>query len=806
MKRRSSVLAALAFVSMATIAAAPARAAEPGPKRFATQIGNLEGAAARLVRDYANPLAIVQRFPNARRLLDARVFYELGQYENAAMLLLDVLERPDFKGDLEYDATELLLGECLLKIDNPRAARGHLLRVAQGSRDPALAEEARLYLLEVALAEGSIDTLRTAISELGAAAMSDRTRYHLGKAYVRLDEPDKAIGWLSQIPPQSELYHRGRFYLGASFAAKGQHDLALEVFRNLTQVPGDEATQQEIRDQAWLAVARLLVQRGSIELALTSYQNIGRHSPHYEDALYEMSWAYINQEKYDKALQTVEVLLLTVQDEQVDIDAHVLRGQLNVMLNDYEEAMASYQLIVDRFAPIRNELARFVKSPDDVQKYFKWLLDRRNALAALQSPLSEKTVKWLESTADFSRVSAVFDRIAGERADIRLAQATGEDLEKMLAAKNRVEMFPDLRDGWSQALVIQHQVIRVATSMLDRQAEVVQGRLDSTDAREHKDLVAHRRRLEDQGATMPQTVEAYQARQDQTARRYRELERKNFFVEQGLEDVQRQLQAVEKYLNTQQFSDDPATEKMGAARETGLRQDIEAEKVELEKVHAELMALKREIHVALKSVGTGDAASEGEKGLAAALLDAIAREGLFYDRVGARLGGTIASDFNAYGDLRGRVTQTIGTLDGVIAAIDREVGIKTAEIAAQVDNELESLTAYSAEVKTLDGDGRRIASALGDEFFRRAALRMDQVVLEADVGLLDVMWARKQDRTAELGRINEDRNRRLKQLQADLRSIKSGAADEAGEQKPLDDEAPLQTIPTDTMTPTEKLE
>lgn len=770
-----------------------AHAAEAGPKRFATQLANLEASADRLVREYANPEAIFRKFPNQRRLLDARVFYELGQYENAAMLLLDVIERPDFQNDLDFDATELLLGECLLRIGNPRAAQQHFLRVAQSARDPMIAEEARLYLLEAALTSSSNDQLKSAIAELGGNVSSDRTRYGLGKAYLRLDDPDKTILWLQVIPPQSELYTKARFYLGAAYAAKGQYDLSLEVYRALTATPGDSPEAKELRDQAWLAVARLLVQRGAIELALTTYQNIGRNSPHYEEALYEMSWAYINQEKYDKALQTVEVLLLNVKDEQVDIDAHVLRGQLNVMINEYEEALASYQTIVDRFAPIRNELARFTKNPEDVQRYFKWLLDRKGKLAALQSPLSANTVKWLESTADFSRVAAVFDRIASEREDIKLARATGEELEQILSAKNRVEMFPDLRNGWSKALVLENQLVRLATTMHDRQAELVQGRLAAGDETEHRELVAYRRRLEDQAAKLPQSFEAYQKRQAAVSFKYRELERKHFFVEQAIADVERQLLAVEKYLNQKQFSDDPDNGKMTPEREASLRKDIESEKLELTTLYGELTGLKREIQFALKAVGTGDEASQGEQSLKAELMGAIAKEGQFYDRVGGRISDKVGKDFGIYSDLRARMALSISNLDGVIAMIDREVGEKTGEIVATVRGEIESLDGYQVEVQGLDSEGRQIASRLGEDFFARAAVRMDRVVLEADVGLLDVMWARKQDKTAELGRLSDDRNRRLKQLQADLESIKAGAADESGEQKtppPADDEGP----------------
>ncbi len=769
---------------------------ERGPKKFATQIGNIETQVDSLVRQYANPTAMIRKFPNQKRLIDARVFYELKQYENAAMLLFDLLERPDFRNDLEYEATQLLLGDCLLQMDNPQAARELFLKVAAG-RDPQLAEEARLFLLELALGNpaSTPEILRRAVNDLGGSAESDRTRYGLGKAELRLGDADKALEWLQTIGTGSPLYNRSRFYLGAAYVAKGQVDLALEVFRALTTIEVKDKLTAELRDQAWLAVGRLLVQRGNFALALTSYQNIDRNSVHYEEAVYEMSWAYINQDKFDKALQTVEVLLLTVKNDQHEIDAHVLRGQLNVMLQQYDEALASYQTIVDRFAPVRNELANFTKNPEDVQRYFKWLLERQKGLGALKSPLSEKTVSWLESNADFSRVTTVFDRIASERADIEKAREAGDELSKMLEAKNRVEMFPELRQGWTQALLLENQLVLVATRMLDKQYDQVRDRLDGKDKAQLAEIVQWRRRLEDQAGRLPTTFEQYEARQDEVTRRYRELERRNFFVEESIDEVQRQLIGVERFLNDKQYAD--SGKKLSPQQEDSLRADIAAEKAELQAMYEELLALKKEIAVETMSVGTGDAATQGEDSLKASLLDAIEREGAFYDRAGERVGGSFDRDFKQYGGLRTRLLGTITRLDSVIGAIDKEVGAKTAELITIVKSEVENLEGYKGEVTALDTEGRDIARRMGEDFFKLALARMDQVVLEADVGVLDVMWARKTEKTVELQNLAEERGRRLKQLQADLDSIKSGAADEAAERNepPPEPEAPPAPAP-----------
>lgn len=787
---RALVSGVMVAFALASAPVAPAHAASPGVKGFASQLANLEDAISRLSREFANPLAIVRKFPFQKRLIDARVFYELGNYESAAIVLLDVIDNPAFAGNLELEAAQFLLAQCLLHINNPKAATDMLRKVSRG-RDAGLAEQARFHLIDMALTNDDDVALRELVTEMGGSATSDQTRYGLGKAYLRLNEPDKAILWLGVIGPQSSLYHEARYYLAVAYTAKKQYAQALDLFRALTTLPdegleGAEAEAvAELRDLAWLGVGRLQAELGDVQKALTSYQHIGRTSPHYEVALYEMAWAYIKQEQYDKALLTVDILLLTVSDEQINVDAHVLRGRLNITMNDYDEAMDSYTAIINRFAPIRNELVRFTRDPEDIQRYFKWLLERRatgEGQARLSAPLSDRTSKWIESTRDIGRVAAVFDRISGESRDITEAKAVGEELERILSAKNRVELFPNLRDGWTRALVLENRLVLLSSSILDAQAEAVRGRLGPADAAELNELLAWRRSLDEKAKRLPTTFEAYDRRQATVTSAYRDLERKNFMVEQSLAQVKRQLLALERYVNDKQYADEG--EKLSPEREREIRAEIEKEKASLQELFDELLALKRDIQLEARRVGTGDTSTQGEQSLKQALIAAHVREGQFYDRVGLRVGGGLERDARQLAELRRRIVDGIARLDAVIAEIDHEVGVKTAELRGQVRYEMGALRGYSSEVSSYDSEGRELSRAMGEELFHRAQSRMDQVVLEADVGILDVVWEKKQQATRDLQKVNEQRAHRLQQLSADLEALREGAGDEPDDTRP----------------------
>ncbi len=753
------------------------RANEPKPAdRFRKQMGNLEAAAERLSREFANPLAIVQRFPFHKRLIDAQVFYELGNYESAAIVLLDVLDNPSFRGNLETENAQLLLAKSLLRIGNVKPARDLLTEVTRG-RDMRLAEQARFYLIEVALSDGSEQVLRDIVAQMGGSATSDRTRYALAKAHLRLGDPDKAILWLKVIGAQSELFPKAQYYLAVAHTANKQYQQALDIFTTLARSSGDTDEDAERRDLAWLAVGRLQAELGALGTSLTSYQNIGRHSPHYEVALYEMAWAYIKQEQYDKALLTVDILLLTVQDEQINVDAHVLRGRLSVLMSEYEEAMDSYTAILNRFAPIRNELTRFTRDPDDIQRYFQWLLERQSGEARLHAPLSQRTSKWIESTEDIARVATVFDRISGETRDIDQASDIGKELEKLLSSNNRVELFPNLRDGWTRALVLQNRLLLLSSAILDAEAASLAGKVDASDASEMAELVAWRRNLEERANALPTTFEAYGARKARVNERFLDLERKHFIVEQSLADVKRQLLALERYLNDKQFAD--GGDKLTDAHERSVRDDLQEEKSSLQGLFDELTDLKKVIDVEARRVGIGDAANQGEANLKETLIAAHKREGEFYERLGVQVGGGTARDLRELSDLRQRTRLAIARVDTVIAAIDDEVGVKTVELRGQVARELHALKAYATEVSLYDSEGRALARTMGEELFRRAQSRMDNVVLEADVGILDVVWERKQQSTRELQSVNGQRSDRLRQLQADLKALRHGAADGA---------------------------
>ena len=99
-----------------------------------------------------------------------------------------------------------------------------------------------------------------------------------------------------------------------------------------------------------------------------------------------------------------------------------------------------------------------------------------------------------------------------------------------------------------------------------------------------------------------------------------------------------------------------------------------------------------------------------------------------------------------------------------------------------VDLERGNIDGYSDQIQLQDSDAHRIAKSRGETLFEEASQRIDQVVLEAEVGLIDVAWERKQAKTDEIRELSEEKAGKLRTLGADFkRLMRDTGADSEGD-------------------------
>jgi tetratricopeptide (TPR) repeat protein len=777
----AAVLALFAMLATSSASAQALPAANPAStlssiRSFELRLDNIVRAVGRLARDFAEPVAIIRDHPLETRVIEAKILFELRSFEGASVILLDLIANPVFQAQPEYPQALLMIGQAMKELGNTRASARYLekaIRVGQGE----LRDKSQYMLIDMALNEADDQRLGKIVDHIigdVSRAGSPRTRYALGKGLVRLERYDASVRMLSTLLNSAEYQDRARFYMATAQTALKRYDDALVEFEKLAVLAG--ANTAEIRYLSMLALGRIKMEQGKLDAAVISYQLIPRNSAYYEVALYEMSWGYIKAEQYDKALATIDTLLLIVKDPKLDVEAHSLRGRLNIYLNDYDRAVDSFEKIVGRFAPVRNELLAFMGESSNIGRYFEWLLERRASNDVLNAPLTHRTADWVESGGTMLRVAEVFDSLSEQRKQIRMTQEIAEELEQIVQAQNRVELFPTLKDGWTRALVLQNQLVMLAGAILETEGQLTLSTVEGEPLGELQGIIQWRKKLQVSFANLPMTFEQFEDRKKRVDERFLDLKRQAFLVQQRLKGVRRQVLALENYVNEKQFSEDDR--RFSIEEERGLRDDIMQEKGNLKGLFADVDGLDHALQTASNEVGTGDVATQDEADMRANLVSAFKREANFYDSLSTRSARGLAPQINALSAVLESIWDSMVALDHVVRAIDEEVNTKIADLHGLIRAEIIHLEEYMAEMGEQDDEGRRIGRGLGKELFTAAIERMDRVVLKAEVGLIDVAWQEKRQKTEAVRQLENKRAKRLGNLSQALNELTAGEGGE----------------------------
>jgi tetratricopeptide (TPR) repeat protein len=734
-------------------------------------VSTIEQDIHRLELEIDNPVTRSRYYPLEKRLLDARVHFELRNYAQAAILFMDAIENPQFRTHPDRWAVYFRLGRSLYELKNYDGARQYFSKLlVAGSGD--YYQAGLQYLIEIGLDTRQSSGLANALSQ--AKQLSFRlpaTQYTYGKGLYREGKLSEALNALSQIPQSAPEYGPAQYYVGVIYTHQLRLDLSTAAFKRVVAIPMEESNEKlnTIRELAFLSLGRLHIEQEKYQQAIDFYQQVNRHSKHFYMSLYEMSWAYVKQEEFNKALGTLDILLLAVDDEQLATRANILRGQLNIRLDQTEGAIETYNEIIKRFGPIRDELESFSQSADAVQSYFRWLLDRHSDVFQLNSVLSERAVKWLETDDDLKEVIALFDEMSKGRSDVKESQKILRALEDALSSPNRLEIFPKLKRRWTHISVAENQLISISQHILNAQGLFLRNSMTADERRRYDQLLAKRRAEERRFSRMPKSVADYKKRRKDVDQRFIALRRQVFAAEASLRQVRKQLQAMEKWLLEARYADQGR--RLSRKEQQRYLRELKAEKQALRQVYEELTTATAQIDRENARVGVGDVVTTNETNIKNKLMASHRKQALLLAEVRVRIRGEQRRLTDRLQIYRERVVMMFHQLSRLLRRINRVADSEIANFRRQVSRERVLLMGYAKQVGRFTEDADQVADALGVSLFGMAKRRLSDVVLEADLGLIDVAWAKKDSESKKILAMQEARKDELDRLQETMEEI-----------------------------------
>ena len=745
------------------------------------EVSDLESDTQRLMATRVRPHDLKSSTFVEERLTDGELYLRLEDYLRAAILLMDVVEH--YPTHRAYPEALFLLGESLFLAGDYLGARKRYAEVIDRSSEPAFSPHLQMSLsrlIEIAIHTRDfreVDGYFARLEALPSSTLSVTTAYFRAKyLYNRavpvddvLNAPATAAirgidqGPLEQarkgfiaIPGGTEFSLRSKYFVGTIHTLRGEYLDAIAAFHGV--LGHEPANEQErlVVELTYLALGRLYYETEQPEQAIEAYRAIPQTSVHFGEALYELAWTYIRMGDAIQAERALELLAVAAPESPLNADGKVLRGDLLARTGRYDEAEVVFDEVRETFGPIRDELARKRQEHPDLHAYFRKVVRENLDHFDIDDFIPESARRWIDLEGDYERALEVLADLSEAKQLVRETDELAQRITAVLSAPNRVSVFSDLRRQRERTTGLRNRAARARGTLINTEAQA-RGNRQGEVAR----IRSRRQELQAAVMKMPVETEDFIDRDLDKLGEYRLAEREL----QGLRVEILGLEARVVASRTGLASVDP--EKVDP---NALRAQIDQHEADIQQYEEQLTWIRRRLEVGRLHVGVGDKRYQADDAERSKFIELVDRE-----RELAGSGGP------AYNAAFSRVTAVERQLDQRDAEVAAMVRRRVSGMLAVVDEETANLARYRAALGSLEGETEDVVGAITYLNFNRVHERFYDLVLRADLGKIDVSWARREDHRLRIDGLTRERARELQALDDEFRDVMDEGQGSEGE-------------------------
>ena len=777
---RTRALALSAVITLG-LSAWPSRAAEP-LRVNAEVVRQLEQVDKQLQNSDENIRFVETQFTQRpepsdeearlRRFSDGEIQYLLGDWTAASVLFYDLVSDPRFIKHPRYPDALFYLSDSLLQQQNYIGARLYLRELLSLPPTERYKDALSRYLNVASRLnqfEG-IDEYIAQARKLSGGQLPPELAYVYAKwLFKRTDLKDE-----ERIARAREAFEpllrsnirvvrlQSAYHLGVLSVQQDDYPDAIKRFRELASLPASDPEEVRIHELASLSLGRLLYETGNLDEALDRYQEIPRDSESFVDSLYEVAWTYVKKEDFQRAKNAIDILLLVDPDSSLAPDAQLLQGHLQLKLQQYEGATETYQGVVSTYGPVRQQLDELLTRTQDPVAYFDNLLSRTEKTLDLSSILPPVALRYAKTQEEVSgAVSLITDLDSGRKG---VTEARGLATRILQALEERgLETFPELQEGYTRADAVESGLTRVEQVLVGLESSAVLEHLTPEERQKLEAVRQERERLAQRFALLPATQRELEERRARMQASVDELDREAFRLGYELQSLRAIATAVRKWVE-----DTRAERKTPPEEEVQFLAQLQNEQDALEALQTELERTRSKLADERNNVATSVA---GEELIRQQFYEVLQKEhslvasfaGRLPEDVGALM--TRVQEVRERTDgLRNRVTAAKNVLRGQLERRGRVIRDK-------VQAEQRLLTQYDTEVANVSGNARNLVGRIAYDSFRRVRQQFYDLVLKGDVGVVDVAFTRKQDKTVEIQKLSAQKDQELRALERDFKEV-----------------------------------
>ncbi len=734
------------------------------------RISSYEQEARALGMDLPRPNQ-AGRQQSTHRLVDAQVSFQLGDYDQAALILFDLSNKatgPDKEVATYY------LGEALFQKGDKGASHSYFAEISNIPTSRYY-QASLVRLVEIAIAQHDEADGQAALGKL-AATPGPQVAYVRGKFAFSQDKYDDALAAFAEVGKGTDFELQALYYSAATNVAKKDLQCATDQSTDLVGRKPRTAADRRVIELGQLALGRVYYEREQPSKSIDSYLLVDRHSDLFPDALYETAWVYVKSKQFDKALRALELLEQSDPESQRTPTTRILEGNLRIRKAqsirlaqvqgtiaqgdtsdpgvEYEKATKIFTETHDLYFPSYQTLSQLVGGNLDAAAFVEQIAGRNNHVFQATPPIPDAAQQWLRDQPDVQRVVEVEEDLGEIYANIVESEDTIAHLEGVLASGDRTTVYPQLAQRRHRIAQIQDDLIKVRAQLADQQEQLI------TPSGGLAQAMATRKQLQQQYGMLGDPEQTYSARVAQTRGGFEAVDNSLTQITGDLDATQAMAVAMRTFMV--QTTVDPSVK--GATNE-----QLDQAAQEASSIEDELADIRKEAALGKDLAGVGDEGIVAARALRAQMKTAQDAEQRMLDGFAAA-----SRDRGKSGNLAklgDRATQLSANLDGTDRTIDTAVGQALDEVKSVLAQEKQNLAQYKQELQDQDSEARHVGSHVLADSFKDVKDDLYDVIVRTDVGQVDVAWSQKEDTDDDLKRLNLARSRELKQLHDEFKDV-----------------------------------
>ncbi len=749
---------AIAVLALAVTLAWPAAArARRSLNKVDRELKNIEGQLSYYLTTIKPPKQTMTKRERGKRLIDGMVLYRMKDYSRAAIVLMDIVSR--FPGTSEADEAAFFLADSMFQQREFVVARKNFQKVVQSGRSNPYYQLALQRLLELEMRRAAVlgqpktadaerfrqvEALLRKIESIPPGRREDSVDYVRGKYLFFRERVAEALKVFSGLGRSHPYHLQAVYFIGVCHIKAGRLNAAQATYKQLidavifNRLKLENATERKVLQLIIMAAARLAYVRGKepdVERAIELYNAVPRKSAYFDDALYERAWAYLKAKRYDRAVQALEMLNVANPKYGRADEARVLLGNLKIQTKDFGGAKAIFRKAANSLRPVVRKLRGLQDSGIEPKVIFNQLTSDNLDKFDIEIRLPKLALRWLRKQPELKRAMMVLDDMKSVQAMIEQSHKLIRAIERKLRLGSQISRFPALAAARARAADFETQLLRLRTALAAHLRDLVRSLMSAEDRARLDRLRKRRKELAARLEKLPKSSDAYNTRLKKIRELFDQIDSDALTVQLEVKNLENMLKAIESYYFR--------TIERQRVPKAVMKKNLAAVRKQIRVLKGLVQGLREDLADGKNNIGIGDAVMVYEKRLRKQYRAVLQREQQITAAAAQRLTPDKARRKARIDALLGRIGKAQQNLKGVNQRIDGYLAAKRAEVLRVLAEEKAKLSGYRQQVKLFAPSSQEVVGGVALQNFRKVSQRVQSVLVKADVGVLDVVWAIK---------------------------------------------------------------